>query len=431
MKRNLLIIVILCCAVGSYAQSTPSSYQFSLEDCLHFAFGNNYDRKAMELNHESSHVSYQQSKNMRLPNLNASLGERFTHNADGSTFVGDIGMNSSVVIYQGGYLNQSIEASEIAVERAAFEMQQFDNELVVNILRSFLSVLQYEELLKYQNVVLASSQEQLKQGRMRYNVGSLLESDYLLLEAQYYSDSNNVVETRINRDNSLLALKVYLSMDPISQLTIVSPEEDNMEGLASTMPSLDEALDQAMSYLPTLKMSLADIEKAACNIKMAKSSYYPTISANAAVNTGHYNFDMVGEQLSTGINQQVGISMSIPIYDRGQVRGNVRKTEIAYEQSQNDYQQKQLNVKQLLVQEYYNVTAAYNTYRVTKMRSEAYLKSYQAYEEQFKHGAITAVDLLQQQNNYISALNEYIKSKYVFLLERKVLDVYMGKSIYL
>jgi outer membrane protein TolC len=47
----------------------------------------------------------------------------------------------------------------------------------------------------------------------------------------------------------------------------------------------------------------------------------------------------------------------------------------------------------------------------------------------FEQGAITAVELLQQQNNYISAMNDYVQSKYGFMLKRKVLDVYMGEPV--
>jgi outer membrane protein TolC len=48
---------------------------------------------------------------------------------------------------------------------------------------------------------------------------------------------------------------------------------------------------------------------------------------------------------------------------------------------------------------------------------------------QFNYGKITTVDLLQQQNNYLNALNTYIQNKYSLVLQRKVLDVYMGKEI--
>ncbi|MBQ6269415.1 MAG: TolC family protein, partial [Bacteroidetes bacterium] len=49
--------------------------------------------------------------------------------------------------------------------------------------------------------------------------------------------------------------------------------------------------------------------------------------------------------------------------------------------------------------------------------------------EKFKVGSITAVELLQQQVNYLNYLNDFLQNKYSFLLNRKLLDVYMGIPI--
>ena len=59
-------------------------------------------------------------------------------------------------------------------------------------------------------------------------------------------------------------------------------------------------------------------------------------------------------------------------------------------------------------------------------KSEAWRKTFDAYSAQFRLGAITTVELLQQQNSYISALNDYIQAKYNFMLKREILNIYMG-----
>ena len=51
------------------------------------------------------------------------------------------------------------------------------------------------------------------------------------------------------------------------------------------------------------------------------------------------------------------------------------------------------------------------------------------YNMKFKYGTVTSVDLLQQQNNYINYLTDFVRSKYSFILERKILDVYMDYPI--
>lgn len=405
------------------------NYQFTLEDCLRFAFANSYDRKSMELSAESQQVTYEQSKQSRLPSVNASASETYSNNKNGSNYSGNVGVGASVVIYQGGNINKSIKQNRLNMERSEMQLQQYDNQLSVQILQAFLSALSNNELLEYQEVMLNSSRAQMKQGQERYKVGSILESDMLLLEAQYISDSTNVIETRISRDNSIMSLKVLLSMDPLDNLQIIQPNTDNLDDMTASLPSEEAAIDMALEAYPSLKLSQYDILLAENNISMAKTGYMPSLNANANVGTGHTDFDNVGQQFDDRFNQSIGISLSIPIYSRGQNRANVKRSKIALEQAQLDYEQTQLDVRQTVSLAYRNVISSYNTFKASEMKENAYSKSYNAYEVQFNYGKITAVELLQQQNNYLNVLNTFIRNKYTLLLQRKILDVYMGNEI--
>jgi outer membrane protein len=406
------------------------SYRFSLEDCLRFAVANSYERKSMELAGKSLEATYEQSKQQRLPNLSASVGQNFSNNEIGWSTSGNVGVGSSVTIYQGGNINNTIEQSRLNVERNEVQLERYDNQLAIQILQSFLTILGNQELLNYQLEVLNTSREQVKQGRVRHNVGTILESDLLLLEAQYYSDSNNVVDTRINIENNLLDLKVLLSMNPTDDLEIVTPNTDNLDDLKDSLPSEEETVNLAMEYMPDLRMSDYDIRLAEKSVDMARGNYFPSISANANVGMGVLSFDSDGNSKWYGKpTESAGISMSIPIYSRGQTKANVKKSRIALEQAQLDYEQSALAVRQTVVQAYRNVISAYNAYKVSQVKENAYSKSFNAYNIQYQYGAITTVELLQQQNNYLNALNSYIQNKYSLLMKRKILDVYMGKQI--
>ena len=405
------------------------NYQFTLEDCLRFAFANSYDRKSMELSNESQQVSYEQSKQQRLPSVNASASEGFSNSANGNGFDGNASVNASVVIYQGGNINKTIEQNRLNVERSDMQLQQYDNQLSVQILQTFLTALSNNELLEYQEVMLNSSRAQMRQGQERYKVGSILESDMLLLEAQYISDSTNVIETRISRDNSIMSLKVLLSMDPLDQLQIIQPNTESLDELSTSLPSEEDALEMALEAYPSLKLSEYDILLAENNIAMAKTGYRPSVTASAGIGTSHRDFDNVGQQLSDNINESARISLNIPIYSRGQNKASVKRSQIALEQAQLDYEQTQLDVRQTVSLAYRNVVSAYNTFKASELKEQAYNKSYNAYEVQFQYGKITTVELLQQQNNYLNALNTFIRNKYSLVLQRKILDVYMGKEI--
>ena len=406
------------------------SYRFSLEDCLRFAVANSYERKSMELTGKSLETTYEQSKQQRLPNLSASVGQNLSNNENGWSTSGNVGVGSSITIYQGGNINNTIEQNRLNVERNEVQLERYDNQLATQILQSFLTILGNQELLNYQLEVLNTSREQVKQGRVRHKVGSILESDLLLLEAQYYSDSNNVVDTRINIENNLLDLKVLLSMNPTDGLEIITPNTDNLDDLKETLPSEEEVVSLAMEYMPDLRMSDYDIRLAEKSVDMARGNYFPSISANANVGMGMLSLDDNGNSKWYGTpTESAGISMSIPIYSRGQTKANVKKSRIALEQAQLDYEQSTLSVRQTVVQAYRNVLSAYNAYKVSQVKENAYSKSFNAYNIQYQYGTITTVELLQQQNNYLNALNSYIQNKYSLLMKRKILDVYMGQPI--
>lgn len=416
--------------VGMLTAQENASYQFSLEDCIRYAFSNNLERKSMELTGESLEASYKQSRQQRLPSVSASVGQNISNNEYGWSTSGNVGVGSSVTIYQGGNINNTIEQNRLNMERNEVQLERYDIQLVSQILQSFLSILGNQELLNYQLEVLNTSREQLKQGRQRYKVGTILESDMLMLEAQYYSDSNNVVDTRINIENNLLDMKTLLSMDPTDEMSIISPNTDNLDGLKETLPTEEEAINLAMETMPELRLGDYDMRIAEKNVDIARGNYFPSISANANVGMGVLSFDGDGtHKWYNTPTESAGISMSIPIYSRGQTKTNVKKSRIALQQAQLDYEQAALTVRQTVAQAYRNVVSAYNAYKVSQIREEAYSKSFNAYNMQYQYGSITTVELLQQQNNYLNVLNTYIQNKYSLLMKRKILDIYMGKKI--
>ena len=426
MRIRLILFLILVPFVMN-AQDTLS-LKFTLEECLEYAFSNSYERQSMELSNKSQQLSYKQSKEQRLPSLNASLGESFSNNSSGANFSGNIGINAGMPIYQGGQINATIQQEQLSCEQSEIELQRYDDDLSIQILQSFLTILGNQELLNYQKSVLNSSREAMKQGKRKYEVGAILESDYLLLAAQYASDTNNIVDTQMDIENNMINLKVLLSMDPMQELEIVSPDTAIINSLAS-FPSLEESVAQSIAYSPNLKISNYNIEIAKQSLRIAKANYYPTVNLSAGVNTGHHNYNNMGEQLANQLSEQIGISVNIPIYNRGASKLRVKQSEIALEQTQLSYEQDMLSVRQNIVQEYQNMISSYNKYNVSKQTKEAYLKSFEVYSVQFQYGSITAVELLQQQNSYLNALNNFIQNKYSFILQRKILDVYMGLGV--
>lgn len=410
--------------------NTGSSYTFTLDQCISYAFGNSYQRRILQLSQQQQQETLAQSKQSRLPSVSASLGETASHtgSTSGMTMSGTASVGANMVLYEGGTINNTIKSDEIAVKNSGEQCKQYDNELTINILETFLSVLGNQEKIKYQQSLVNTSIEQMQQGKIEYDHGAIIESDYLMLESQSASDKSDLITTQNALKNDLLSLKNYISMDPSTDLSIIYPDTSTINNMM-LLPSEDTFVSTATDILPDLKISDYAVQMAEQNLKIANANYLPSINASAHIGTGHNDFDAFNDQLSQHFDQSVGVSISIPIYSKGTIKSQVAKSKMSLEQAKLDQKQSKITARQSLVKEYQDVMAALVSYRASVIKLYAYKKTFDAYSAQFKLGKITAVDLLQQQNNYISALNDYIQAKYGFILKRKILDVYMGKTI--
>lgn len=449
MKKIMLICAAALFAVSAYPQqSNGSALQLSLEECLEYAYANNYSRQSSLLNQESAEESYLQSRRNRLPNLTASVSETYTHSKTSSGFgdFGDLGelessesrsgsisgnysLNTNMTLYQGGNLNETVRQNELAMEQSAYQTAQYDNELTIQVLQAFLNVLSNEELIKYQEALLEASEQQMLQGQLFLGAGTILESDYLLLESQYASDLNSINESRISRENSLTTLKTLMAIDPFAELEIVYPDDSGMAAM-SLLPAQNYVVDRAMATMPDVLISGYAVAIAESNVKLAKTGFAPTLSLSGSIGSGHSSgFDDYGRQLSDRLNESVGLSLSIPIFNRNSTRSQVTQRQISLRQAELDEKQTLLNLQQTVIQEYRNVVSASSSYEASVVKQNAYQKSFDAQRALYEAGSLTPVELLQQQNNYISAMNDYIQSKYTFILRRKILDVYIGERI--
>ena len=197
---------------------------------------------------------------------------------------------------------------------------------------------------------------------------------------------------------------------------------------------MQEMMTKSMNYLPELKLKENDVTDAQYDVKLRKANYYPSLSLNAGISTGYNNNNLSenlgwGTQLWHGLGENIGLNLSIPIYQRSSVRHNVQLAELRVQQAELSQKETEYQVGRELQQYYLDVLSSQNDYLVAEAQKDAYEANYNAYSFKFKYGSVTAVDLIQQQTNYLNQLNKYMQAKYSFVLERKILDVMMGVPV--
>jgi outer membrane protein len=423
MRKIILTFVFALAATAAGAQQL----RLTLDQCLDYAMGNSHARERIVLDQRAAELALEQARMDRLPNLSGSVGESLSHSKGSETTIGgSYGLSTGVTLWQGGAMNETVRRNEMLVGRAGVRTEQWDNTLAIDIMSSYFTILGYEELLRYQESLIAAGEEQVREGTARLEQQDMIPSDYLMLEAQLAQNRNNIAETLINRRNEMLNLKGLLSMEADADLTLAAVDTTAFERL-SGLPPEREFMELAEAAMPDMELLDYGVGLAQSDLKIARAGFMPSLSLSGGLSTGHSrNFENWGDQVADRFSQSAGVSLSVPIFNRGRTRNTVERSRIALRQAELDKLQGEIDLRARLLESYLSAQSALERYRTLLVRESAYRQSLAAYQALYQQGTITAVDMLQQENNYINVMYEFVQGKYGFILQRKMLDIYMG-----
>jgi outer membrane protein len=429
---------LFCLPAG--AQETAK--QWSLEECIRYAIENNIDLKQRELEQQSREVDLHTSKYSWLPSLNASVGENFgfgrSESKDG-LIVDRNSANTTAGIQLSMPLLDLKIPSDIAARKldlkASFEtLNKAKEDLSINVASYFLQALYNKEMLKIAELQVALSSEQVTKTEALYNAGKVPVSQLYDMKAQLAKDEVTLTESKNNVKLALLDLAQSLELERDGEnFDILEPETgDAVEQYMSSIIPPDQVYDHAVGFKPQIKEQEYLLESQKKMLKVAQAGYYPKLNFSAGYSNGYYhnfgdgdyNNASFSDQLKNNGQKSVGFSLSIPIFNRFQVRNSVRSARINIHNRELMMENSKKTLYKEIQQAYYNATAAQEKY----VSSD---KSVDASKIAFCYGAgkSTVFEYSEAKTKYAQSLAEQTQSKYNFIFRAKILDFYNGTPI--
>ncbi len=434
MKKKSAITFSICLIFSLFIFPLMGQ-QMTLPECIRYAELNNPTLQSAALDVDVAEIRLKQTRLQMAPVVSANAGQNFgySHGSEQFSIGGNYSVNAGVDIFNGLNTYNSIRQSQLQLTQAQLQAEQQKDQVRIQIIRSYLTILMNQEMLEYQRNVLASSRQQVAEGEQKFRYGQILESDLQMLQAQYLADSTSMENTLIAISNEYVSLRNYMNMSRSQDLVVALPDSARLAA-SMAVPEFDEVLRRAFDYLPDVKMSRNAVEIAEYDVKIAKSAYYPSLSASAGVGTGYnaaYGNGHSGltSGLYKGLSESIGLNLSIPIYKQSSVRNNVKIRNIQVQQAELSLKTTEEQVVKEIETYYLDLKKAHNNFQLSELQKSAYYANYMAYNQRFQYGAITTVDLLQQQTNYLNILSNYMQNKYNYLMQLKVLDVYTGQPV--
>lgn len=411
-----------------------AAVQWTLQECIDYAKQHNIQINNLRLTAQSTELDLLQSKASRQPDLNADLSHSFTNskNVDPviggfqtqSSFTGNYSIGSGIVLYNGNYINNDIKQKGLLVQNANLNIVQTENDITLQITQAFLNILLVKENIVYLQDLVNTSSAQVKQQQQLFDAGSIARKDLVSFQAQTATDQYNLVlaQNTLRQNNLTLKQLLQLPVDTVFEANV--PDSLTAQKM---YPALDEAVNTALQNRPEIKNGQVLIDIAELDLEKAKAGLRPTLSASGALSTGYSNQSgAYFRQLDNNFFQQVGLTLSIPIFNKRVTKTAIGKSKIGITQTQNNLQYSKTILSQAVEQAYINVKNAESQYDASVVTLASAQESYRITNEQLKLGAVNPVDLLVEKNLYIQALQSYIQAKYNTVLYIKIYEFYMG-----
>jgi len=434
----LSTFLLLLTGIATAQDNAQLPAKWTLEDCINYAKENNIQINTLKLSSDAAKLDWQQSKNNRLPNVNGTISQSLvnSNNADPviggfqtqANFSSNYGINSSMTIYNGGYLNNDIRSKSLSLESANLTVQETTNNITLSITQAFLNILLAKENITYLKQVLSTSDAQLKQSQQRFDAGSISKKDLLQFQSQLASDNYNLVTANNNYQTNIVNLKQLLQLPASYQMEVAEPPSVEPQ---QAVVSLNEAMSAAQEIRPEVKNSEVGVSIAETELAKTKAGRLPTVSLGANLSSGFSdNRDAkYFSQLNNNFYQSLGATIAVPIFSRKLNKTNIAKSKIAIEQAKLDLLNTKTVLNQQVEQAYINLRNAQAQFVAAQTQLKAAEESYHITDEQLKLGAVNAVDVMTQRNTYVQALQSFVQAKYSAVLYNKIYDFYTGKPV--
>jgi len=442
MKKILLIVAIITGGLTPVIQAQDSTKQlpqtWTLQDCIDYAKKNNIQINTLRLSVASSEQDLLQAKAAVLPNLSGSLSQSLVNSKNANPVVGGFqtqasasgsyGLNSSVTLYNGGYLKNNIKSKDLSVQIAGLSVQETQNDISLSITQAYLNILLAKEnIVSFENV-LATSKEQLKQAQTRFNAGSISRKELVQVQSQVAGDEYNLVNAGNTFRGNTLSLKQLLQLPVSYELNVVAP---NTPDVQQTTPSLLNGLNDALNTRPEVKNKEVAVQLAQVELNKVKAGVMPTISLSAGLSSGYSNNQdyKYFTQINNNFYQSIGVTVSIPIYSRRTNKTSIEKSKISIEQANLALQQTKTTLSQQVEQAFINWQNAKAQYTAAETQLSASRESYDITNEQLRLGSVNIVEWQQQKSTYVQAMQAFVQAKYTAILYNKVYEFYTGTPI--
>ena len=431
MKRILFIAALLGISLGLSAQT------WTLEQCIRHALENNLSIRQGELSVQQSEIELNSAQNRRLPGLSASVSESFsagrsllgnnTYATNTNSTSSNLHIGADVPVFQGFQIKNNIALSKLNLAAATADLEKAKDDIRVAVAQSYVQVLYNMEILEVaKSQVEIDSLQVVRLTEMLRN-GKASAAELAQQKASHAQSTYQLTQASNNLRISLLDLSQLLELPNPEGFSVVKPSAAALD--LRLVGNAADIYADAVERKASIQAEKIRLEAADARIAVAKGAFLPTISLSGGLGTGYYTSSLgssasFADQMKNNFSQQLGLSMSIPIFARMANRNNLRSSQLSARTQELQLENAKKSLYKEIQQAWYNALASQDRYVSSQMVRDSASESFELVSAKYENGKANITEFNEAKNTLMRAESDLVQARYEHLFQTRLLDFY-------
>ena len=441
MYRIIYTLAFLMAVLGVSAQQQR---EWTLRECVDYALENNITVKQRDVTRRQGEVELSTAKNRRLPDLNGSASQNWSFGrgltsentySNQNTSSTSFSLGTSVPLFTGFSIPRTIELNKLNLEAATADLAKARDDVSVQVAQAYVQILYSMEL---RDVALRQiSIDSMQTARLSEMYGTGKASGAEVAQQEATLAQSRLTYTQADNDYrlALLSLAQLLELPTPEGFAIARPDTSAIivDG-TSALPLPDEIYQEAVAFKPEVKAEMYRLKCTEMNIRLAKSALWPTLSLTAGLGSNYYKtsgFDAeaFGRQMRNNFSQYIGLSLSVPIFNRFATRNSIRTARLNQETQMLQLENVKKNLYKEIQQAYYNAVAAKAQYESSMEAVRSNRAAFDLMSAKYEYGKANITEFNESKNNLLKSESDLARAKFEYMYDTSLIDFYRGKTL--
>ena len=413
---------------------------WTMQRCMQYAVLHNHEAKRAELELDNSQANKTAAVGRFLPEVGARIGAQYNFGraiapetniyTDVSTFNNVYSLSASLPVFDGFSRLYALKAAKASVLMGHQAFRQKQNQTALAVLQAFVNVAYYEGTVRMAGEKVEETTLLVRQTRVLEEVGRKSAADVAQVESQQAEADYELTRQQNLLASALLELKKEMNY----------PLTDSLRLTINEVTARDRrdygSLPTSRNLVPELLAAQYQMQASRHEWHQARAALYPSLSLSAGLNTTYFHTlhsddgQSFRSQLKNNMGEYVGITLSIPLFNRLQTVTSIRKAKNNYRIACENYEQKQLELEKLSREAWQDWQGYLKQTEQMEHKVEADSLAYQLTRRQFEEGLSTAIDLHTTSSQLLKSKATLLQCRLMAIVKGYLIRYYRGEQIW-